>query len=359
MKVFNFGAGPAQLPPPVMQQAQAEFLDWHGTGISVIEMSHRSPSFADIIDQSEHDLSELLSLPEHYQILFLQGGATHMMSMVPLNFLSRGQSADYLHTGNWSGKAINEGRRLAAVNVVASSKADEFMRIPPPSQWQLDPGAGYFYYCDNETISGVEFQDVPDAATAPLVSDMTSNFLSREFDITRFACVFAGAQKNIGPAGLTVAIIRKDCIGSSDRTLPLLYDFKTHADTRSLSNTPATFSWYMAGLTFRWILQQGGLAAMHSNALARSALLYDCIDSDDFYSSPVDRAYRSRMNIPFVLADDSLDKVFLQQAAEAGLLALKGHRSVGGMRASLYNGMPLEGVATLVEFMRDFSRRKG
>ncbi|MGI9229300.1 MAG: 3-phosphoserine/phosphohydroxythreonine transaminase [Gammaproteobacteria bacterium] len=358
--MFNFGAGPAQLPAAVMQQAQQELLDWHGTGISVIEMSHRSKHFAAIMQQGEQDLRQLLSIPEDYTILFLQGGATHAMSMLPLNLLRADESANYVNTGNWSGRAIREGRRLARVHIAASSEAQNFTTAPNPADWDVSADAAYIYYCDNETIGGVEYPSVPQPnTTAPLVTDMTSNFLSRHFDITAFGCVFAGAQKNIGPAGLTILIIRADLIGRSKATLPMLYDFTTYAENDSLYNTPATFSWYMAGLTFRWVLEQGGIDVMQENALARSRLLYDYIDSDDFYSNPVDKTYRSRMNVPFTLADAALDQTFLQQAADNGMLELRGHRSVGGMRASIYNGMPLDGVTTLVSFMQDFSHRHG
>ena len=359
-EVFNFSAGPAQLPAAVMRQAQREFLDWHGSGISVIEMSHRSESFAGIIEQSERDLRRLLAIPEHYKILFLQGGASHLMSMLPLNLLRQGESGNYVHSGSWSGKAIDEARRLGKVHIAASSAARDFMALPAARDWAISADAAYLYFCDNETISGVEFPCVPESDGAvPLVSDMTSNFLSRPFEVTRFGCVFAGAQKNLGPAGLTVVVMREDLIGRAEATLPMLYDFQTYAKSRSLSNTPATFNWYMAGLTFAWVLEQGGVQAMHENALARSRLLYDYIDGDDFYHNPVDAACRSRMNVPFLLADKRLEQTFLEQAAERGLVELKGHRSVGGMRASLYNGMPLQGVETLIGFMRDFSARNG
>ena len=359
-QVFNFGAGPAQLPAAVMREAQRELLGWHGGGISVMEMSHRSASFGAIMEKCEEDLRRLLAIPKDYAILFLQGGASHLMSMLPLNLLRDGERGGYVHTGSWSGKALAEGRRLAATRLVASTEARGFTAVPASADWKVADDTAYVYYCDNETIHGVEFPSVPTTpAAAPLLADMTSNFLSRPIDIARFGCVFAGAQKNIGPAGLTVAIIRADLIGRAKAALPVLYDFQTYLAHRSLYNTPPTFNWYMAGLTFAWALEQGGVAAMHERALARSNLLYECIDGDDFYHNQVEKACRSRMNVPFTLADAKLEKTFLDEAARHGLLELKGHRSVGGIRASVYNGMPLQGVQALVGFMRDFSRRYG
>ncbi len=358
--IYNFGAGPAMLPRAVMLQAREEFLDWRGCGISVIEMSHRSAAFKDIAERSIEDLTDILKLPKNYQILFLQGGATHMMSMVPLNLCRKKNKADYVLTGSWSKKAYKEARRHLDARIAASSEAKGFMGIPHPAEWRLSDGAAYLYFCDNETISGVEFESapaLPDNVT--LISDMTSNFLSRPLAVNEYGVIFAGAQKNVGPAGLTFAIIREDFIHPAREGIPFLYDFQIQAEHNSMFNTPPTFNWYMAGLTFSWIKAQGGLEKMHERAVARSAMLYDFIDSNGFYTNPVDRRCRSRMNVPFMLADSGLEGAFLSEAKDVGLLELKGHRSVGGMRASLYNAMPLAGVKTLVEFMADFARRYG
>jgi phosphoserine aminotransferase len=357
--VFNFASGPAMLPRAVMEQAQAELLDWHGTGISIMEMSHRSREFQSIVDQSIADLRALLNIGADYEILFLQGGATSQFAMVPLNLAGPDTHACYLHTGHWSGLALADARRHCAVRVAASSEATRFSTIPPRAEWQVDAGAAYFYYTANETIGGVEFHFVPEVSGPPLVSDMTSNFLSRPLDVSRFGIIFAGAQKNFGPAGLVVVIIRKDLIGRAAPTVPTLYDYATYAKHNSLYNTPATYSWYLAGLTFAWIRNQGGAEAMERNALRRSERLYRAIDGSGFYSNPVPAEFRSRMNVPFILKDPKLDQVFLRAAHDAGLEALAGHRSVGGMRASLYNGMPDTGVAALIEFMQEFARRHG
>jgi len=355
--VYNFGAGPAMMPREVMQQVQAELRDWNGTGISVIEMSHRSREFLSIAEQAEADLREILAVPEQYRVLYVQGGATTLMSMVPLNLLANGETADYVLTGSWSVKACKEAGRLANVHVAASSEADGYFSIPDRDTWQLTDRAAYLYYTDNETITGVEFPAVPDTGATPLVCDMTSNFLSRPFDVSRFGILFASAQKNFGPAGLACVIIREDLIGRAGAGTPFLYDFKTYADNDSMFNTPPTFNWYMAGLIYKWIRQQGGLEAMDHNARERSDRLYKEIDTSDFYSNPVAGQFRSRMNVPFILADDTLNSLFLSEARENNLVELKGHRSVGGMRASLYNGMPGEGVDVLIDFMQDFERR--
>jgi len=347
------------LPRAIMEQAQAELLDWHGTGISIMEMSHRSREFQSIVDQSNADLRALLDISADYEILFLQGGATSQFSMVPLNLAGPNGHACYLHTGHWSGLALEDARRHCAVRVAASSEATRFASIPPRADWQVAADAAYFYYTANETIGGVEFHFVPEVSGPPLVSDMTSNFLSRPVDVSRFGIIFAGAQKNFGPAGLVVVIMRRDLLGRCGSSVPRLYDYATYAAHKSLYNTPATFSWYLAGLAFAWIRGQGGVAAMEVNAMRRSACLYDAIDASGFYSNPVPAEFRSRMNVPFILADPALDQAFLAAAHDAGLEALAGHRSVGGMRASLYNGMPDAGVATLIDFMQEFARRHG
>ena len=361
--VYNFSAGPALLPREVMAKVQEEFLDWHGLGISIAEMSHRSRAFKSIAEQSILDLTGLLGVPENYKILFLQGGATHVMSMAPLNLCSINAGADYVVTGSWSEKAAKEAGRLTNVNIAATSAAVNFTSIPDRNDWCLSERPAYLYYCDNETITGVEFQATPvlpdTYGNTALVCDMTSNFLSRPVPVDRYGLIFAGAQKNIAPAGLTIALVREDLLGRARPDVPLLYDFKILAEHDSMSNTPPVFNWYMAGLTFAWIREQGGVEQMHENALRRSGRLYDFIDGHDFYSNPVAGPYRSRMNVPFILANPDLDGEFLAGAGDNGLIELKGHRSVGGMRASMYNGMPEAGVDTLIEYMADFAARYG
>jgi len=345
------------LPKAVMEQTQAEFLDWHGTGMSVVEMSHRSKHFTSIAEESEADLRELLAVPDNYRVLFLQGGASAQFAMVPLNLLARDGSADYVNSGYWAGKAIKEAKRLANVHIAASSENENFMTLP--QDWQISDDAGYVYYTSNETIGGLEFQSVPDTGDIPLVCDMTSNFLSRRVDVSRFGVIFAGAQKNFGPSGIAVVIVREDFIGNARAGIPSLYDYKVHADAGSMSNTPPTFSWYLCGLMFKWIRAQGGVDTMDARSRERSQALYAAIDASDFYNNPVDPAYRSRMNIPFTLPGESLEKTFLAEAKDAGLVTLEGHRSVGGLRASLYNGMPMAGVQALIDFMQDFEKRHG
>ncbi|NKB36687.1 MAG: 3-phosphoserine/phosphohydroxythreonine transaminase [Gammaproteobacteria bacterium] len=355
--VFNFGAGPAMLPAAVMRQAQQELLDWRGTGISVIEMSHRSTHFAGIVEESESDLRELLNIPDSHRILFLQGGASSQFAMVPMNLLREQQSADYIHTGIWSGKAIKEAKKIGLANVAASSEAENFLTIPPQATWSLSEEPSYVYYTDNETIGGLEFSDAPDVGSVPLVSDMTSNFLSRPVDFSKYAVVFAGSQKNIGPAGLVIVIVREDLLGNAGDNIPSLYDYAIQSKENSLYNTPPTFTWYMAGLVFKWVKSQGGIAAMQANSESKSGRLYDYIDQSQFYANPVEPEFRSRMNVPFTLANDELNDSFLNLANDAGMVELKGHRSVGGMRASLYNAMPEDGVNCLLDFMREFEKQ--
>ncbi len=355
--VYNFGAGPAMLPTAVMVQAQQELLDWQGTGISVIEMSHRSKHFASIVEESETDLRELLKIPDTHRVLFLQGGASSQFAMVPMNLLGEQQSADYIHTGIWSGKAVKEAKKFGLANIAASSEAENFLTIPPQSAWSLSDNPAYVYYTDNETIGGLEFSSTPDIGDIPLVSDMTSNFLSRPVDFSKYAVVFAGSQKNIGPAGLAIVIVREDLLGHAGKSVPSLYDYAIQNKENSLYNTPPTFTWYMAGLVFKWVKSQGGIAAMQANSLSKSGRLYDYIDQSQFYANPIVPEFRSRMNIPFTLANDELNDSFLSLAKDAGMVELKGHRSVGGMRASLYNAMPEEGVDCLLEFMRDFEKQ--
>lgn len=358
-RVYNFSAGPATLPLPVLERAREELLDWGGTGMSVMEMSHRGKAFVSIAERAEADLRRLLGIPDGYHVLFLQGGATSQFAMVPMNLLRGRGRADYLDTGLWSKKAIKEARRFCEVNVVASSEAEGYTTIPPREGWRLDPEAAYVHYTPNETIGGVEFHWIPDTGDVPLVADMSSTILSRPIDVGRFGLIYAGAQKNIGPAGLTVVIVRKDLVGETLPGTPTMFDYAAHAAAGSMLNTPPTFAWYLAGLVFRWILDEGGLEAMAERNRRKAEKLYAAIDASGFYRNPVDPACRSWMNVPFTLADPALDNTFLQEAEAAGLVALKGHRSVGGMRASIYNAMPEEGVDRLIEFMQDFERRHG
>jgi len=358
-RVFNFSAGPAMLPQAVLEQAMAEMLDWQGSGVSVMEMSHRGKEFVSIAEKAETDLRYLLNISDDYKVLFLQGGASSQFAMVPINLLGAKTTADYLNTGQWSKKAIAEARRYCEVNVAASSDDSGFTTIPDRDRWQLNPGAAYLHYTPNETIGGLEFQAIPDCGDVPLVADMSSTLLSRPIDVSRFGVIYAGAQKNIGPAGLTVVIVRNDLIGNAKAEMPAMFDYQTHADNDSMYNTPPTYSWYLAGLVFAWLRDLGGLEGMAAINQRKAEKLYGAIDDSDFYQNPVDPRYRSWMNVPFTLADDALDATFLSEAKVAGLQTLKGHRSVGGMRASIYNAMPEAGVDALVAFMADFATRKG
>ena len=357
--VYNFSAGPAMLPAEVLRQAGEELADWRGSGMSVMEMSHRGSEFTSIAEQAEADLRELLVIPDHYRVLFLQGGATSQFSMVPMNLLRGHDTADYVNTGSWSKKAIAEASRYCTVNIVASSEDTGFTSIPAEESWQLNAQAAYLHYTPNETIGGVEFQGIPDAGSVPLVADMSSTILSRPIDVSRFGVIYAGAQKNIGPAGLTVVIVREDLIGDVLDATPSMFNYRLHSDNGSMLNTPPTYAWYIAGLVFQWLRHKGGLEVMKDINHRKAASLYAAIDASGFYHSPVEVNSRSWMNVPFTLADPSLDATFLDQAKEAGLLNLKGHRSVGGMRASIYNAMPEEGVAALTGFMDEFERRHG
>ncbi len=350
---FNFSPGPAALPREVLQQARDEMLDYRGTGVSVMEMSHRGAPFSELAERAEADLRELLSVPGSHRILFLHGGATLQMAAVPLNLLGDKDRADYAETGSWSSKAIGEARKYCGVNIVASSADTNFDRIPPWADWQLNDAAAYLHICSNETIGGVQFHEFPNVEV-PLVADMSSDLLSRPIDVSRFAVIYAGAQKNLGPAGLAVAIVREDVMGRARPETPSLMDFAVNARAGCMYNTPPAYAWYIAGLVFRWLKAQGGVAAMAGRNAAKAAKLYALIDEDDFYTAPVLAADRSIMNVPFTLADASLDGEFLRRSAERGLLNLKGHRSVGGMRASLYNAVPEAAVDALVEFLREF-----
>ncbi len=359
-RVYNFSAGPAVLPEEVLQQAREEMLDWRGSGMSVMEMSHRGKEFMSIAEQAEADLRELMGIPASYKVLFLQGGASSQFAMVPMNLLRGRAGADYINTGAWSKKAIGEAKRYGAVNVAGSSEASKFTTVPAQAELTLSADAAYVHYTPNETIGGVEFPYVPATGDVPLVADMSSTILSRPVDVTKFGLIYAGAQKNIGPAGLTVVIVREDLITEQvvDGT-PTMFRYTTHVADGSMYNTPPTYGWYLAGLVFQWIKAKGGLAAMAEINRRKAALLYDAIDASSFYRSPVDPACRSWMNVPFTLANPELDPTFLAEAKKAGLVTLKGHRSVGGMRASIYNAMPEAGVQALVDFMADFEKRNG
>lgn len=354
--IYNFAAGPAVLPAEVLAQARDEMLDWHGCGMSVMEMSHRGQAFASIIAAAEADLRELLQIPANYRVLFLQGGGHSQFAMVPLNLLRGKIRADYVSTGIWSEKAIAEARRYCQVNVAASARDRNFTYAPALSEWKLDPDAAYVHYTSNETIGGVEIFWTPETGEVPLVADMSSHILSRPIDVSRYGLIYAGAQKNIGPAGLTLVIVREDLIGQAAAITPTMFDYRTHAEHGSMYNTPPTYAIYVAGLVFKWLKARGGLAAMEKINVQKAALLYDYLDTSDFYHSPVARENRSRMNIPFTLREPALDDAFLQQAQAHGLLQLKGHKLAGGMRASFYNAMPIEGVQALVQFMREFER---
>ncbi len=360
MAIYNFAAGPAVLPREVLLQAQQELLDWNGSGVSVMEMSHRGKEYMSIQAQAEADLRELMGIPKHYKVLFLQGGATAQFAMIPLNLLRGKQSVDIVNTGIWSEKAIKEARKFCHVNEVASGADRNFTYVPDLKRWKLDKDAAYVHYTTNETIGGVEFNWVPEVGNVPLVADMSSNILSRPCDVSQFGLIYAGAQKNIGPAGVTVVIVREDLVGLADPRLPTMLDYKTHADNDSMYNTPPTYGIYIAGLVFQWLKRQGGVAAMEQVNIAKARLLYEVIDgSGGFYSCPVYKADRSRMNVPFKTRDAALDTEFLKQADARGLLQLKGHKLAGGMRASIYNAMPLSGVRALADFMREFAKSKG
>jgi phosphoserine aminotransferase len=358
-RVFNFSAGPAALPEPVLRQAADEMLDWHGCGMSVMEMSHRGKEFIGIHAEAERLLRELMGVPSNYKVLFLQGGAIGQNAFIPMNLLRGRTRADYVDTGIWSQKSIKEAGKYCSVNVAASGAATNFTAIPRQDTWKLDPQAAYVHICGNETIGGVQYHWTPDTGDVPLVSDMSSEILSRPIDVSRYGVIYAGAQKNIGPAGLTIVIVRDDLIGHALPITPSAFDFKEQADADSMLNTPPTYSIYIAGLVFNWIKAQGGVTAMQQHNEAKAAVLYDYLDASGFYMSPIARADRSLMNVPFKLRDESLDDAFLKGAQERGLVQLKGHRSVGGMRASIYNAMPIEGVRALVAYMKEFEQRHG
>ena len=358
-RVYNFAAGPSTFPAAVLKRARDELLEWGDAGMSVMEMSHRGKAFIGIAEKAEADLRQLLAVPNDYRVLFLQGGATGQFAAVPLNLLGHGSKAAYVDTGIWSQKAIGEGKRYAEITVAASGKTAHYGSIPERSTWTLPPDASYLHYTANETIGGVEFQEIPDADGLPLVSDVSSNFLSRPLDVSRFAAIYAGAQKNAGPAGITVVIVREDFLGRALPITPAILDWKQQAENGSMLNTPPTYNWYLLGLVLEWLQAQGGIPAVEQANIRKAGKLYAAIDGSDFYSSPVDPAVRSRMNVPFRLAKADLEKTFLAEAKAEGLVSLEGHRSVGGLRASIYNAMPEAGVDALVAFMGEFERRHG
>jgi phosphoserine aminotransferase len=358
-RIFNFSAGPAALPQEVLEQAREELVNWRGCGMSVMEMSHRGKEYMGIQAEAEADLRELMGIPANYKVLFLQGGASSQFAMVPMNLYRGKASADYLNTGEWSKKAIKEAKKYGAVNVVASSEDKNFSYAPTQDAWKLDPNAAYVHYTPNETIGGVEIFWTPETGNVPLVADMSSNILSRPIDVSKFGLIYAGAQKNIGPAGLTIVIVRDDLLGETVKGTPTMFDYKIAADNDSMYNTPPTYAIYIAGLVFKMLKAKGGIAAMEAVNRAKAKLLYDALDASSFYASPVAVDNRSLMNIPFTLKDAALDDEFIKGAKARGMVQIKGHRSVGGMRASIYNAMPVEGVQALVDWMKAFEKLHG
>ncbi|HEX7633911.1 MAG TPA: 3-phosphoserine/phosphohydroxythreonine transaminase [Noviherbaspirillum sp.] len=365
-RVYNFAAGPAVLPEGVLRQAAAEMLDWQGSGMSVMEMSHRGKEFISIYEAAERDLRELLAVPANYKILFLQGGAIAENAIIPMNLAGRKPQpavVDFINTGSWSTKSIKEAKKYCTVNVAASSESQKFSAIPARDTWKLSKDAAYVHICTNETIDGVEFHYTPDVSAetnnAPLVADMSSHILSREIEVSKYGVIYGGAQKNIGPAGLTFVIVREDLLGHALPVCPSAFDWKIVAEHGSMYNTPPTYAIYIAGLVFQWLKKQGGIAVMEKLNIAKAALLYDYLDSTDFYSNNIAKDCRSRMNVPFFLKNESLNDAFLVGAKERGLLQLKGHKSVGGMRASIYNAMPIEGVQALVDYLKEFEKKHG
>lgn len=359
-QVFNFSAGPAMLPAEVLRRAQQDLCNWHGLGTSVMEISHRSKEFLEVAHQSEQDLRELLSVPDNYKVLFAHGGARAQFAAVPLNLLGDAKRADYVDGGYWAHSAIQEAEKYCQPQVIdAKIRIDGLRALKPMREWQLSADSAYVHYCPNETIDGVAINELPDFGDRVVVADLSSTILSAPLDVSRFGVIYAGAQKNIGPAGLTLVIVREDLLGKARRELPSVLDYQVLAQNDSMFNTPPTFAWYLSGLVFKWLKAQGGLVEMEKRNKAKADFLYQAIDSSDFYRNDVAPDNRSRMNVPFLLADSALDNAFLEQAQRAGLHALKGHRAVGGMRASLYNAMPLAGAEALVAFMTDFARRHG
>ena len=358
-RIHNFSSGPAVLPVKVLEQVQQDLLSLPGVGMSVLEISHRSSTFDEIIEGCEANLRTLGNIPGNYKVLFLQGGASAENAIVPLNLLGDKTRADYVNTGDWSKRSIAEAEHFCTVNVAASGEGNGFTAIPPQAEWRLDPGAAYVHICSNETIIGLEYHWTPDTGAVPLVADMSSDILSRPVDVSKYGLIYGGAQKNIGPAGLTIVIVRDDLIGHAHPFTPSAFDYKQQADNDSMLNTPPTYAVYVAGLVFKWIQSRGGLAAMAEHNRVKAKVLYDYLDGSAFFSNPVARADRSLMNVPFRLKDESLDDAFLKGALARGMVQLKGHRSVGGMRASIYNAMPVEGVQALVDYMKEFEAQHG
>ncbi|MBS7808585.1 3-phosphoserine/phosphohydroxythreonine transaminase [Variovorax sp. PCZ-1] len=358
-RVHNFSAGPAMLPQEVLQIASEEMLDWQGSGMSVMEMSHRGPEFIGIYERAVADLRSLLAIPENYKVIFLQGGGLGENAIVPMNMLRGKSEIDFVVTGTWSEKSAQEAAKFAKVNIAASAKADGFTHIPAVSSWKQSANAAYLHICQNETIDGVEFQGTPDIGNQILVSDVSSMILSRPMDVSKYGLIFGGAQKNIGPAGLTIVIVREDLLGGALAYTPDVFNYAVQGKADSMYNTPPTYAIYIAGLVFQWLKKRGGLAAMQAHNATKASLLYDALDASDFYKTKVQKAFRSRMNVPFFLPDEKLYVPFLKGADERGLLQLKGHRSVGGLRASIYNAMPLEGVQALVSYLAEFEKSHG
>lgn len=356
-RVYNFSAGPATLPEEVLLQAKEELLDWQNLGLSVMEISHHAPAFTQLMETSEQDFRDLLHIPDSYAVLFLQGGGRSQFAMVPLNLLGNKKTADYLDTGIWSHMAAQEAMRYTQVNIVASGEEGGYRSIPPVSSWRCQVDAAYFHYADNETVNGVEFPAKPDITHTPLVADMSSSILSRQIRVEDYGLIYAAAQKNAGPAGVTLVIVRKDLLNQALPITPSMFNYTLHAHAKSRYNTPPTFSWYMTGLMFQWLKRQGGVAAIEVINARKAKKLYACIDASDFYQNTVDVTYRSRLNVVFKLADETLNTRFLEEAEEAGLSGLKGHKATGGMRASIYNAMPEAGVDALIDFMQTFEKK--
>jgi phosphoserine aminotransferase len=358
-RVFNFSPGPATLPEAVLRQAAEEMLDWHGSGMSVMEMSHRGKEFIGIHAEAEATLRELMGIPAHYKVLFMQGGAIGENAIVPMNLIGRTGRADYVVTGDWSKKSVKEAKSYGTISIAATGEGSTFTAIPKQSEWKLDPKAAYVHICSNETIGGVEYHWTPDTGGVPLVADMSSNILSRPIDVSRYGLIYAGAQKNMGPSGVTVVIVRDDLLGHALPVTPSAFNYQLQAENDSMYNTPPTYAIYIAGLVYKHIKANGGLPAMEEHNRAKARILYDYLDASSFYRNPVAREDRSLMNVPFKLKDDALDEAFLKGAQARGMIQLKGHRSVGGMRASIYNAMPVEGVKALVAYMQEFEKQHG
>ena len=358
-RVFNFSAGPAPIPQAVLEQAREELLNWNDVGASVMEVSHRGKEFMSVAEQAEQDLRDLMAIPDNYKILFLQGGARGQFAAVPLNLKGEFKAADYINSGHWAQSAIKEAQRYLEVEIAADGKRGGFHTMPSEEEWRTSRDSAYLHYTPNETIGGLEFPFIPDSGDVPLVADMSSNILSKPMDVSKFGLIYAGAQKNIGPAGLTVVIVRDDLLSRSSPMCPAIWDYKLQVSKDSMYNTPPTFAWYLAGLVFKWLKAQGGLEVVAQINQRKSGKLYGLIDQSDFYNNPVDVNWRSRMNVPFTLVDSSLDGAFLAESEQVGFRYLKGHKALGGMRASIYNAVPEEHVDALVEFMKEFERRYG